>query len=659
MFAVIAGWLAILACLTAAFLLDRQISSVGRDDLFELTGIGLVFLAPLLSSSIVGSALALRHPGHPVGWLFLAFGFSLAVSGAIDAYAAYGAVARPGSLPAATFVAVIGDATFIPWLMLLGLIMLFTPGGMITERIWRIAAWTVVIGGGVSFVCKFFRPYQGDYANLGIIKNPLEFTRLAPVLNAVGVSALLVMHVGVIMGAVSLVVRYRVAHGKERVQLRWLAWSALPFALFIVGAFIAATLDRQTLLGWMAGCFVSIIPISAALAIEQYHLYDVERLVSRALSWVLLSAVLVSCYVLVVVFVGESLGSRGGGSSIPAVVATLVTISFLSPARRFLQDWLDRRFNRRRFDAIATIRRYLREPSPGVTIEQGLREALGDETLNVAYWIDERELWVLAEGLPAEPGSMALTLERDNLPAYALTFDEARVNRETVEAVVSEALSELENARLRAAITLQLVEVRESRARIVTAQLAERRKIERNLHDGAQQRLLALAMQLRAAEVSQNSERMRDAITSAADQLQIAVQELRDLANGLAPTALSDGGLAAAFDDLVSRSPVPVRLQAIDRRYPASVEETAWFIGCEAVANAVKHASPQFVAIVAEHEGNYLRLIIEDDGIGGADRNGSGLRGISDRAEAVGGRVTVDERPGHGTIIIAELPCAS
>ena len=276
------------------------------------------YLAPLLSSSIVGSALALRHPGHPVGWLFLAFGFSLAVSGAIDAYAAYGAVARPGSLPAATFVAVIGDATFIPWLMLLGLIMLFTPGGMITERIWRIAAWTVVIGGGVSFVCKFFRPYQGDYANLGIIKNPLEFTRLAPVLNAVGVSALLVMHVGVIMGAVSLVVRYRVAHGKERVQLRWLAWSALPFALFIVGAFIAATLDRQTLLGWMAGCFVSIIPISAALAIEQYHLYDVERLVSRALSWVLLSAVLVSCYVLVVVFVGESLGSRGGGSSIPS-----------------------------------------------------------------------------------------------------------------------------------------------------------------------------------------------------------------------------------------------------------------------------------------------------------------------------------------------------
>jgi len=102
-----------------------------------------------------------------------------------------------------------------------------------------------------------------------------------------------------------------------------------------------------------------------------------------------------------------------------------------------------------------------------------------------------------------------------------------------------------------------------------------------------------------------------------------------------------------------------VRLRATDKRYPAPVEETAWFIACEAVANAVKHAAPDSVGISAEHEGNHLRLVIEDDGIGGADPTGSGLRGITDRAEAVGGRVTVRERPGRGTIVTAELPCAS
>jgi signal transduction histidine kinase len=228
-----------------------------------------------------------------------------------------------------------------------------------------------------------------------------------------------------------------------------------------------------------------------------------------------------------------------------------------------------------------------------------------------------------------------------------------------VEAVAAEALTELENARLRAAITLQLVEVRASRARIAAAQLAERRKIERNLHDGAQQRLLALALQLRAAEVNQNPERVRAALGGAVDGLQLAIQDLRDLANGLLPASLADGGLAAAFEDLVSRTPVPVKLRATERRYPVPIEETAWFITCEAVANAVKHAAPCSVEISVEQAGDRLRLVIEDDGLGGADPRGSGLRGIADRAEAVGGCLTVGELPGRGTIITAELPCAS
>ncbi len=448
-------------------------------------------------------------------------------------------------------------------------------------------------------------------------------------------------------------------------QLRWLGWSAVPFACFVVGAFIAAKLDNQAVLVLMAGGFATIIPVTAALAIEQYHLYDIERLVSRAVLWALLSVVLASCYTVVVVVVGSVLGTTrpggypGGGAQWPTIIATLATVSLLGPARRFLQDALDRRFNRRRFDALATIRRYLREPAPGFTVEQALREALRDETLTVAYWIDERENWVSAEGNPASPGATALTLQRHDLPVCAMTYDAQQVERGVAEAVAAEALAELENARLRAAITLQLVEVRESRARIAAAQLAERRKIERNLHDGAQQRLLATALQLRAAEVNQSPERVRAAVAGAIDQVQFAIQDLRDLANGLLPATLSDGGLAAAFDDLVSRTPVPVRFRATDRRYPAPVEATAWFIACEAVANAVKHAAPQSVAISAEREGDHLRLVIEDDGIGGANPAGSGLRGIADRAEAFGGRLTVNERPGHGTIITAELPCAS
>ena len=654
-----AGWLAILACLIAGLGLDHQLAAVGRADLAAPAALGLAFAVAILSASVVGSALALRRPRHPVGWLFLVFGFSLGATAAIDSAVVYGAVARPGALPAAALFAVVSDAAFVPWLILLGLIVLLTPSGRLDALPWRVAAWATVIGGGVAFVCILIRPYQGDYAYLGTIQNPLAVSRLAGLIAVVNPVAILVLHFGVLAGVVSLVVRYRAARDRERRQLRWLGWSAVPFACFVVGAYIASRLDNQAVLGLMAGGFVSIITVSAALAIEQYHLYDIERLVSRAVLWALLSAVLASCYAIVVVVAGGVVGTLGGGAQVPAVVATLATVSLLGPARRFLQDTLDRRFNRRRFDAIAMIRRYLREPSSNITVEHALREALGDATLTVAYWIEERACWVSTKGEPASSDPAALVFRRHDLPVCAITFDERRVERNIVEAVASEALTELENTRLRAAIALQLVEVRASRARIAAAQLAERRKIERNLHDGAQHRLLALALQLRAAEVNQSPERVRTAIGSAVDQAQLAIQDLRDLANGLLPATLSDGGLAAALDDLAARIPVPVRLSVTDRRYPLPVEETAWFITCEAVANAVKHAAPCSVAISAEHAGDRLRLVIEDDGEGGADPTGSGLRGIADRAEAIGGCLTVGERPGRGTIITAELPCAS
>jgi len=657
--AVAAAGSGILACLVAIVAFDYRLAALGRADLASAREVGLVYFVPCLSAAVVGAALAVRRPRHPVGWLFLALGLSFVAAGVIDSYAAYGAVARPGALPGAALAAVVGDATFVPWLALLGLIMLLTPSGHLTARPWRLAAWATGLSAIVSFACIMLRPYQGDYAHLGIIRNPLALPLLAGPVATANLVALLVLQSGVLAGAVSLVVRYRAARGAARRQLRWLGWAAVPVACLLVGAFAASLLNNQVVVALLTGGFVGIIPITAALAIERYHLYDVERLVSRGVSWTLLSAILAGCYAGVVIVVGKLPGQFGGAGQLPAILATLATVSLLGPARRLLQDGLDRRFNRRRFDAVATIRRYLREPSPSATVEGGLRDALGDETLAVAYWIDERARWVGADGSPASPDAAAIVLRRHDQPVCAITCDPRRAERGLAEAVAGEARTELENARLRAAITLQLVEVRASRARIAAAQLAERHKLERNLHDGAQQRLLATALQLRAAEVSRSPERALEAIAAAVGQLQLAIRDLRDLANGLLPALLSDGGLAAALDDLVSRTPVPIRLRATDRRYPAPIEETAWFIACEAVANAVKHAAPRSVAISAEHAGDRLRLVIEDDGVGGAVPTGGGLRGLADRAEAVGGHLTVAERPGRGTIITAELPCAS
>jgi signal transduction histidine kinase len=375
-------------------------------------------------------------------------------------------------------------------------------------------------------------------------------------------------------------------------------------------------------------------------------------------TWLVLTAAVIGTYVVVVVFVGQSIG-RLGDSEIPAVIATLAAASVVGPLRRAIQDALDRRFNRRRFEALALLRAYSREPTPSMTVEEALRRATGDPMLGVAYWIGEREAWVTEAGLPVTPAADGVSVQRRGETICVVSFEPSGLGGPTVATAAKEVLAELENARLRAALALQLVEARESRARIVEAQLAERRRIERDLHDGAQQRLLGLAMQLRAVEMNGDPERIRGTVATAVDQLQAAVRELRELANGLSPAVLTDGGLAAALDDLVARSPVPVRLEATGERFTPDLEETAWFIACEAVANAVKHAAPCSVAISACHTDGRLQLVIEDDGIGGADPAGSGLRGIADRAEAAGGTLIVRPRGGQGTVVIAELPCAS
>jgi signal transduction histidine kinase len=659
MTAVIATWVVMAACVVAMLVLDLRLAAVGRGDLQQLlSGISLVFVIAILSAAIVGSTLVIRRPYHPVGWLFLLLAVVINATGVVDGYTAYGAVARPGSLPGARLAAVISASMFIPFLLLPALILLLTPSGRLTGRFTRLAVWTTVLGGIVGVSAGMLRPYNGDYASLGVIHNPLEVSSGADVLYALRWGGIIAVHLGVLAGAGAIVMRFRTARAEERLQLRWLGMAAIPFVLFVFAALVAALLDFQPILQVLAGCIVAIIPLAVGLSIEQHHLYDVDRLVSRAVTWLLLTAALIATYVVVVVFVGQSIG-RASDSAIPAVVATLAAVSVAGPLRRGIQDALDRRFNRRRFETLAMLRAYTREPAPSMSVEHALRAATGDSTLSVAYWIGERAAWVSEAGLPNVPSAAGVTVRRREETICLISFDTSALDRSTIAAAAAEVLAELENARLRAAITLQLVEVRESRARIVETQLVERHKIERDLHDGAQQRLLGLAMQLRAVELSGDPERMRVTVATAVDELQAAVRELRELANGLRPAVLTDGGLAAALDDLAARSPVPVRLEMSGERCAPDVEETAWFIACEALANAVKHAAPHSVAISTCRAEGRLRLVIEDDGIGGADPAGSGLRGIADRAEAAGGTLTVRPRGGYGTIVVAELPCAS
>lgn len=659
--AVVAAWLAVISGLAFVLAFDFRLRDAGRGDLVQLELDATIYVVAIVSAMVVGSSLGLRRPRHPVGWLFFALAITITISGVSEAIYTWETQVEPGSLPGAGIMAVLEDAIFVPLLAILGLILLLTPSGRPPEgRIWRATLWAIALGGAITYAWILLRPYRGPLAETGALDNPIALPDAQAFLTPVGTTALWTMHVGVLLGAASLPLRLRHADAGARRQLRILGLPAIAFgALVVLAAGIAVFTEREDLLAVVAGIFLMMIPLAVAVAIERDRLYDVERLVSRGLLWLLLTAIVVGCYAVVVVLVGEFVGNLQRDSQIPAVIATLAAVSVLGPARQWLQNGLDRRFNQRRFEAIAAIRRYLREPTLDLSIEDALRQALTDDSLSVSFWIDDRDCWVDARGHAQDPGRDAELVHRHALPVCAIDYDASRVRPETARAVFREAAAELENARLRAAISLQLVEVRESRARIVAAQTAERHRIERNLHDGAQQRLLAIALNLRAAEVSQDQARGQAAMRDAVDQIRQAVHELRELANGLAPTILADAGLPAALDDLAARTPVPVRMQVSPDRFPLQVEETAWFIACEAIANAVKHAQPGTISLHTERQDGCLLVMIADDGVGQANPDGLGLRGIADRAEAIGGHLVVRDHPVRGTVVTAVLPCGS
>lgn len=649
-----AVWVLIVAAAAAVVVLEDRLHDVGRGDL-ALSGVVLgVYAAAVMSAGVVGTGLAVRN-AHPVGWAFVTLAGCLAAGVSLDLYARYGAVARPGGVPAADAVAHLLDPFFLAYFVAVAVALHLTPTGRPLTRRWGLVATVTVAAGAVGYVSGVFNDAPID-APFEDVPNPLAVKGLGSVFNTLFHTGAAIAAVGLVIAATSLVVRFRRSTGADRQQLLWMTLAAAPLPLFVVIVFLFRDANNEVPLLLATGGFVFVVPVAAGLSISRYHLYDVDRILSRTFTYLLLSALVVLVYAAVVVGAGGLL-SGSASSQVPAVVATLAAVTVAAPARHTIQGWLDRRFNRRRFDALAIVDRQLRDPASREAIDEVLRRAVGDPALRVAYWIDDRRRWVTADGRTAEMMERDVEISRGDVLVARVGFDSARTPRAVVEAAAAAALPELDNARLRAAISLQLVEVNESRARIATAQMEERRRIERNLHDGAQQRLLGLAFELRAAQMNGDADRLKIAVAEGVEQAQAALSELRDLANGLNPSVLADGGLAGALDDLVRRAPGVVA-RCTDRRFAPDVEATAWFFVCEAVANALKHAGGSTVTVDFTHDDAWLTVRVCDDGTGGAVSSGGGLQGLRDRAEAAGGSLDIESRTGEGTVVQARLPCA-
>jgi signal transduction histidine kinase len=340
--------------------------------------------------------------------------------------------------------------------------------------------------------------------------------------------------------------------------------------------------------------------------------------------------------------------------------ATLFVIG-LSPIA-FLIGLLDARLAR---SAVGDLVIQLRGDLQPAELREALARALRDPSLTLAYWLPDYRSYVDLDGrevvVPSSDGRSATVIERHGAPVAALLHDPALDDEpELLDAVGAAAGMALENARLQAELAARLEEVRGSRARVLEVTQEERKRLERDLHDGAQQRLVALALQLKLLErqVTDNPA-ARARLDEAQREVASSLAELRDLARGIHPAVLTGHGLGVALQQVAARATVPVTLTVeLDERLPERVEVAAYYVVTESLANVAKHAQAQTASVGVARTADCVVVEIVDDGVGGADsESGSGLRGLADRVESLGGRLRVWTPRGGGTRVEAEIPC--
>ena len=634
--------------LAPALLVGAAAVDVAADDGTRYAVSDLPVVIALVACWLMGVVVTRHAPGQRAGWAFVGLGTGLAWSAFCDEYAQ---ASRVRQVPAGELVATLSDSSFVWWFVFLALVLQYTPPGPRRGAVRALPTVTVV--AGVLFQTMALlrsTPLAAPFQHLSSPLAVAALDRPAKLLAAVAVYTL----AGCLVGSlVPLVLAWRRPDDESRRQLLWLVVGALPLAPAVVAAFVFSGTGRDAYAGAVLAAAMVALVVGAGLSVLRYRLYDVERVVTESAAYAIASVAVLVAYVAVVVVVSRT-GPLDAGSPPVTVAATLAGIA----AARVSYGWgrraVGRQVNPARFRTVEAVRAVLAGPS--ANLDALLRTALG-RGARMVYPAPEGT-WVTSGGLAVEPAAHAVDVRRHDHLVGRLEFDPRETQPDLVEAVAREAAAELDNVALRAELARQIEVIRASRARLANAHQEERRRIERDLHDGAQQRLLAVALQLQSARLNGDAAVLAAEADRAIRDLRDTVQELRDLAAGLQPAALAGGGLIAAVADLAARAPITVSYDVEDVRVAADVESAAWFVISETVTNAVKHSGADDVVVRVRRAGRSLRVEVRDEGIGGADPSGRGLQGLADRVDAAGGSLRVCEVLPHGTAVEVVFPCA-
>jgi signal transduction histidine kinase len=644
----------------------------------------------------MGCLIVRRQPRNTVGWLLLVVPLIGSLTVGNGAYTDQALVRAPGSLPFGTI-----GAWFDRWLLVVALaafipIFLLFPDGRLPSRsrIWRLVGWVAFVAPVVATLAFALTPGRltGAMTHLDRldVMNPVGIPGTRALMEALTQIAGMTMFATGVAGFVGLVVRYRRAAPEVRQQIRWLALVGTSFLLVLVGGIVldavASDLSEGpvgTVLFVLAFTILVIgIPVACGIAILKYRLYDLDVVIRKAVVFTVLAVFIAAVYAVIVGGVGALIGSRSN-TSLAFAAAAVLAIAF-QPARERARRFADRlvygkratpyevlsEFSGRMGEAYATedvlprMAQILGDGTGATEATVWLR--IGAELRPAASWPEDRELATTAVAGDALPdvgetasevrdrGEILGALSVSMPPADPMTPAKERLVRD----LAAQAGLVLRNVRL-------IEELRASRQRLVAAQDEERRKLERNLHDGAQQQLVALQVQLRLAEqlLERDADKGRELVHRLQGNAGSALEDLRDLARGIYPPLLGDRGLVAALEAQARRAAIPVEVGATEvGRYPRDVESAVYFCALEALNNVAKYAKATHATLLLHADAERLAFEVTDDGHGfdaSTTSYGTGLQGMADRIDAVGGDLEVESTPGSGTTVRGRVPVAS
>jgi signal transduction histidine kinase len=648
------------------------------------------FLAIEVSFAVAGFAILRKQATNVIGWILVAIAFGWLVGSVLEFYAD---LALTRDLPGGAIALSVSSPLWAPPVVLMGVVLLLRfPNGELPSPRWRIVEWIALVAVILTFVAVILVPTSMAEFDHPELDNPLGIEALAGVLEVL-TAVVVVIPVLIIASAIALVRRYRRSSGVERLQMKWLvaagAAVALAYLVAMAVSFNVSWLASDTprwiyVLQAIATYSFVLIPVAIGFAILRYKLYGIDVVINKAFVYGSLAAFITVMYVGIVVGLGHLIGSeRSPGLSILATA--MVAVAF-QPVRTRVQRVANRIVYGKRaapYDVLSNL-------SSRMTGSFGTDEVLprvarllvdGTGAARVEIWLRVGERLRLAASSPSGDDGMTdlIGVSDTSVPAIpnATTSVPVRDEGELLGVIAlrkdaGDAMTPPEQALTadvarQAALLLRNVrlieELRASRERIVAAQDDERRRLERDIHDGAQQQLVTLSLATRLAESGLGPDApqpLTDLLERAVDESKQALAELRELARGIHPRILTERGLPAAIRSLAERAPVPVTVEAAEGdRLPEPIEATAYFAVSEALQNIAKYAQASAVEVRTFRENGTLVVRVSDDGVGGADPSkGSGLRGLLDRVDAVGGRLDVHSPDGEGTRVTISLPVA-